>query len=49
MQRDDIIQLHQILSNRFDEEELRTLCFDLGFELEIAPGIGREYPVKVQS
>jgi hypothetical protein len=33
--------LRQILAERFDEGELRTLCFDLGIEYDDLPGKGR--------
>jgi hypothetical protein len=34
-------RLRQILAERFDEGELRTLCFDLGIEYDDLPGKGR--------
>jgi hypothetical protein len=44
MQDDDgvlIIQLHQTLSKRFDEEELRTLCFYMGIDYDDLRGEGK--------
>ena len=34
-------QLRETLDSRFDEEELRTLCFDLGVEYDDLPSRGR--------
>jgi hypothetical protein len=34
-------RLRQVLAERFDEGELRTLCFDLGIEYDDLPGEGR--------
>jgi hypothetical protein len=34
-------RLRQVLAERFDEGELRTLCFDLGIEYDDLPGKGR--------
>jgi hypothetical protein len=39
--KDYRVLLHQILSERFDEEELRTLCFYLGIKYEDRPGRGK--------
>ncbi len=36
-----LILLRQILTERFDAEELRTLCFDLGIDYDDLPGRGR--------
>ena len=33
--------LRQILAERFNEGELRTLCFDLGIDYENLPGQGK--------
>jgi hypothetical protein len=38
MEREHLTQLREILTNRFDEGELRTLCFDLGVDYDILPG-----------
>lgn len=35
------IQLRQLLVNRFDDGELRTLCFDLGVGYDNLPGSGK--------
>lgn len=35
-----LAELRQALVDRFDEEELRTLCFDLGIEFDELPGLG---------
>ena len=40
-ERERVIQLHQILVARFDEEELRTLCFDLGVDYDDLPAHGK--------
>jgi hypothetical protein len=37
-QQEQRVELRQILTLRFDEGELRTLCFDLGIEYENLPG-----------
>ena len=34
-------QLRQLLVKRFNEGELRTLCFDLGVDYDDLPGLGR--------
>lgn len=36
-----IVLLRQILTDRFDEEELRTLCFELGIDYDDLPGRGK--------
>jgi tetratricopeptide (TPR) repeat protein len=36
-----LVLLRQILTERFDEEELRTLCFDLGIRYDDLPGRGK--------
>ena len=36
-----LIQLHQLLGQRFDEEELRDLCFDLGVDYDDLRGEGK--------
>jgi hypothetical protein len=35
-------RLRQILVTRFSDEELRTLCFDLGIDYETLPAFGKE-------
>jgi len=39
-EREHLAKLRQILATRFDEEELRTLCFDLGINYDDLPGQG---------
>ena len=39
--REHLIQLHQILTERFAHGELRTLCFDLGVDYDDLPGGGK--------
>jgi hypothetical protein len=39
--KDYLINLRQILTERFDESELRTLCFDLGIDYDDLPGSGK--------
>ena len=34
-------RLRQVLATRFNDGELRTLCFDLGIEYDDLPGEGR--------
>lgn len=41
-EQDHLIRLRQILLNRFNEEELRTLCFDLALDYDMLPGRGKE-------
>ena len=36
-----LIELHQILVERFNEGELRTLCFHLGVDYDSLPGEGK--------
>jgi serine/threonine protein kinase len=36
-----LVKLRQILTTRFDEGELRTLCFDLGIDYDDLPAEGR--------
>jgi hypothetical protein len=36
-----LVKLRQILSRRFDEGELRTLCFDSGMDYDSLPGTGK--------
>jgi len=36
-----LARLRQILASRFDEGDLRTLCFDLGVEYDDLPGEGK--------
>ena len=36
-----LTQLRQLLTKRFSDGELRTLCFDLGVEYEDLPGQAR--------
>jgi hypothetical protein len=38
IERDRLIELRRILSTRFDEGELRTLCFDLEVDYDSLPG-----------
>jgi hypothetical protein len=40
MERQQLSQLRQILTGRFDAEEFRTLCFDLGISYDELPGEG---------
>lgn len=37
-----LIALRQVIAARFDEEELRTLCFDLGVDYDSLRGEGKE-------
>ena len=37
-----LTKLRQILAARFDEGEMRTLCFDLGIQYDALPGAGTE-------
>jgi hypothetical protein len=39
--REQLAQLRQILTERFSEGELQTLCFDLGVDYEGLPGAGK--------
>ncbi len=39
--REYLIELRQILTTRFSDGELRTLCFDLGVDYENLPGQGK--------
>lgn len=39
---DELARLHQVLSARFDREDLRTLCFRLGVEYDDLPAQGRD-------
>lgn len=39
-EREYLIQLRQILTTRFSQEELRALCFDLGVDYDSLPGEG---------
>ena len=39
--KDYLINLRRILTERFDEGELRTLCFDLGIDYDNLPGSGK--------
>jgi class 3 adenylate cyclase/tetratricopeptide (TPR) repeat protein len=39
--RQRLARLRHILDTRFDEDELRTLCFDLGVEYEDLPAMGQ--------
>jgi hypothetical protein len=41
MNHDDLSRLHQFIENRYDMEELRTLCFDLGVGYDDLRGEGR--------
>lgn len=40
-ERNFLIKLHQALSQRLDEEDLRTLCFYIGVEYDTLRGEGR--------
>lgn len=40
--QDRLIKIRRILVERFDDEELRTLCFDLGVNYDNLPGKGRK-------
>lgn len=40
LSRSHLSSLHRILADRFDEEELRTLCFDLGIKYGDLPSKG---------
>ena len=40
LEREHLAKLRQILATRFDEGELRTLCFDLGINYDDLPGQG---------
>jgi hypothetical protein len=40
-ERIHLAKLRQILVDRFDEGELRTLCFDLGVDYDSLPGVGK--------
>ena len=37
-----LIELRQLLSLRFSEEELRTLCFEMNIDYDSLPGAGRD-------
>ena len=39
--RECLIRLHEILTHRFDDGELRTLCFNLGVDYDDLPGDGK--------
>lgn len=41
MDREYLIYLRLVLRNRFNQSELRDLCFDLGVDYEDLPGNGR--------
>jgi hypothetical protein len=40
MTLENLIWLRQVLTDRFEEEELRTLCFDLGVKYSSLPAQG---------
>jgi len=40
--RDDLIKLRQVLLTRFNESELRDLCFDLAVPYENLPGSSKQ-------
>ena len=42
MKTEYLVKLHQRLCKRFDEGELRTLCFHLGIDYDALPGEGKE-------
>lgn len=41
LERTQLTRLRRILAERFDEGELRTLCFDLGVDYDSLPGRGK--------
>ncbi len=41
-EQDHLTRLRQILLDRFNEEELRTLCFDMALDYDMLPGRGKE-------
>lgn len=41
MTRKHLVMLHRTLSTRFNESELRTLCFYLGIDYDDLPGDGK--------
>lgn len=41
LQQEHLIRLHEILAKRFDAEELRTLCFELGIDYDDLKGEGK--------
>jgi hypothetical protein len=41
-----LIRLRRVLTETFSENELRTLCFDLGMDYEGLPGTGKEGKVR---
>lgn len=41
-EREPLTQLRQLIADHFDEEELRSLCFDLGKSYDQLPGRGTE-------
>lgn len=44
--QDRLAPLHQILLDRFSEEELRTFCFDMALDYEMLPGQGKAGKVR---
>ena len=42
MEREYLTELRKILTNRFNESELRDLCFDLGLDYDDLPGAGKK-------
>lgn len=40
-ERAELTRLRELLTTRFDEGELRTLCFDLGIDYDDLPGAGK--------
>lgn len=38
---DNTTHLRQVLTDRFSDDELRTLCFDLGLDYDLLPGEGK--------
>ncbi len=40
-ERTTLIRLREVLATRFNEGELRTLCFDLGIDYDNLPGAGK--------
>lgn len=41
MDQIDLARLRKILLDRFSDDELHTLCFDLGLDYEYLPGVGK--------
>jgi predicted ATP-dependent serine protease len=41
----DLSRLRQTLVDRFNEEELRTLCFDMALDYDMLPGNGKGWQI----